>query len=102
MSELREQMTAQMKIRGFSERTQEIYLKCMIKFVKHFMIPPNRINHKQVYEYQKYLVYEKDASYCFFNQSVCAIRFFYNRVLNRKWMIEHIPFQKKDFIFLPF
>jgi integrase len=31
-----------------------------------------------------------------FNQTVCALRFFYHHVLHRDWMIEHIPYPRHE------
>jgi len=33
----------------------------------------------------------KKVSWPVFNQTVCALRFFYHDTLHRNWMIEHIP-----------
>jgi hypothetical protein len=44
-----------------------------------------------VREYQLFLVQQKKASWAVFNQTVCALRFFYNTTLGRNEMTEHIP-----------
>jgi integrase/recombinase XerD len=31
-----------------------------------------------------------------FNQTVCALRFFYHHILHRDWMIEHIPYPRHE------
>jgi integrase/recombinase XerD len=101
MAICKDKMLTEMKIRGYSERTQATYLGCMLRFVKHFMISPDKLTLDNINEYQSYLVNEKKVSFTIFNQSVCAIRFFYNRVLRCNWSIEQIPYQKKDLLCLP-
>ena len=99
MAIFKEKMITEMKIRGLSKKTQHLYADCMLKFVKHFMIPPDKLTLDHINQYQSHLVNVKNASWTVFNQSVCAIRFFYNKVLKCNWSIEHIPYQKKDSLY---
>jgi site-specific recombinase XerD len=41
-------------------------------------------------------VQRKELSWSPFNQTVCALRFFYHDVLHRNWMIEHIPYPRHE------
>jgi site-specific recombinase XerD len=47
-------------------------------------------------EYQLYLVEEKKASWASFNQTVCALRFFYGQTLKREGVVKEIPFPKHE------
>jgi site-specific recombinase XerD len=38
----------------------------------------------------------KKVSWAVFNQTVCALRFFYHHSLHRDWMIEHIPYPRHE------
>lgn len=96
MGKYREKMTHDMIIRGFSPKTQQAYLDRMKQFVKFFMTPPDQLGLKQIYRYQVHLAEKRQLSYSYFNQSVCALRFFYTVTLNRGWNIKHIPYQKKQ------
>ncbi len=95
MGKLRDTMQKDMDIRGLSPRTQSTYLGCMKGFVKFYMKSPDQLDLNDIYKYQVYLVQQKKASWSFFNQSVCALRFFYKTTLNKDWDVKHIPFQKK-------
>lgn len=95
MGKLRDTMQKDMDIRGLSPRTQRTYLGCMKGFVKFYMKSPDQLDLNDIYKYQVYLVQQKKASWSFFNQSVCALRFFYKTTLNKDWDVKHIPFQKK-------
>lgn len=95
MGKLREKMRQDMAIRGLSPRTQETYLERMRNFARFHGRSPDLLGLNEIYQYQVYLAQQKKVSWCFFNQSVCAIRFFYTKTLQRDWDIKHIPFQKK-------
>lgn len=95
MGKLREKMRKDMVIRGFSPKTQEVYLERMKNFVRFHGKSPELLGLNDINQYQIYLAEEKQVSWCYFNQSVCAIRFFYKKTLNKDWDIKHIPFQKE-------
>lgn len=95
MGKLREKMQQDMAIRGLSPKTQSVYLGCMKGFVRFHRRSPDQLDLNNIFKYQVYLVQQKKASWSFFNQSVCAMRFFYKITLNKDWDVKHIPFQKK-------
>jgi integrase/recombinase XerD len=101
MSKLRQRMRDELAIRGYSKKTISIYLDCMKRMAKFFMKSPDILGTEDIFRYQSHLV-NSNVSWCTFNQSVCAMRFFYNKVLKKNWLIEHIPFQKKEPSFQPF
>jgi len=41
-------------------------------------------------------VNEKRVSWSLYNQTICALRFFYRATLQRDWAIEHIPFPRQE------
>ena len=89
----------------------------MRDFVKFHRISPDQLWLDHIYEYQviwtllnrerftteghlrhpagTFGTLRAPSALCYFNQSVCAIRFFYKITLNKDWDIKHIPFQKK-------
>ena len=95
MGQLREKMQQDMAIRGFTLRTQQTYLERMRSFVRFHRKSPDLLGLQEIYQYQVYLAQEKEVSWCFFNQSVCAIRFFYTKTLHKDWDVRHIPYQKQ-------
>ena len=96
MTSLRQRMTQDLRIRNYSPRTIDTYIRAVAKFAEHFGKSPQVLGAEHIREYQVYLVETKKASWSLFNQAVCALRFFYNVTLDRKEMIEHIPFSKKE------
>ncbi len=95
MGKYYDMMSNELKIRGYSKRTHEIYLRCMRDFIKFHMKSPVELDLDDIKAYQIYLVNDKEVSYTVFNQSVCALRFFYKNTLRKEWEIKHIAFQKK-------
>ncbi len=96
MSSLRQRMIQDLRVRNYSPRTIEIYTRAVAQFAHHFGKSPRQLGAEHIREYQVYLVETKKASWAWFNQSVCALRFLYNVTLGRKEMIEHIRFAKKE------
>lgn len=89
-----QKMEEDMMIRGLSPKTHRCYLACMKDFVRFFMISPDKLSLEHIREYQVYLTKEKKLSWSYFNQHVCALKFFYKNTVEREWDVEHIPFQK--------
>jgi len=93
---LRNRFIEDLRIRHYAERTIEIYVYCVAKFAKYFGRSPEQLGEAEIREYQRYLVYEKKASWAFLNQTVCALRFFYTKTLDKDWLVRHIPFPRKE------
>jgi integrase/recombinase XerD len=94
MTPLREKMSDDLQLRNYSERTIKAYLRCIADFARHFAKSPDQLGPAEIREYQLYLVKEKRCSWSVFNQTVCALRFFYSSTLGRKEMIEEIPYPR--------
>ena len=95
MTPLRQRMIEDLTIRNYSPRTIEVYLDRLAKFAQHFGQSPDGLGPAHIREFQLFLVQRKKASWTQYNQSVCALRFFYRVCLGKTWMIEHIPFPKQ-------
>ena len=87
---LRTRMIEDLRIRNYSARTVEIYVRCVAAFAKHFGQSPEALCEGEIREYQLYLVEEKKSSWAFFNQTVCALRFLYTKTLHKDWMVVHL------------
>jgi site-specific recombinase XerD len=96
MTQLRERMRQDLCIRNLSPRTQECYLWHVERFAKHFGRSPAVLGPEEVRQYQIHVVEEKRASWSWFNQAVCALRFFYGVTLGKDWALERIPHGKKE------
>ena len=96
MTELRRRMIEELQLRNYSPHTITVYIRCVAQFAQHFRLAPDRLGLEHIREYQLFLVQQKKVSWPLFNQTVCALRFFYHHVLHRDWMIEYIPYPRQE------
>jgi site-specific recombinase XerD len=87
-------MERDLEIRGFSFSTRQAYLARMKAMVRFFMRPPDELTLEDIHAYQLHLTRDCRVGWATFNQSVCAIRFFYGVTLEKDWDIQRIPYQK--------
>ena len=66
-------------------------MKALVRF---FRRPPDELTLDDIHTYQLHLTRDQKVCWASFNQSVCAIRFFYGVTLNKDWEIQRIPYQK--------
>lgn len=96
MTILRQRMIEDLRIRNYAERTVETYVERVAEFARHFGQSPDRLGPEEIRQYQLYLLKTRQASWAVFNQTVCALRFFYRVSLGKDWAVEHIPFPKQE------
>ena len=94
MTALRQKMLDDLQLRNYSDRTIKAYLRCVSQFARHFGKSPDQLGPAHIREYQLYLIKQRKCSWAVFNQTVCALRFFYNTTLGCKEMIEEIPYPR--------
>ncbi len=94
MGKFHDLMDREIRIRGFAENTRKSYLSHMRCFIRHFMLPPDQLSMEHVKQYQLFLTRDRAVSHKTFNGHICAIRFFYQHVLDLGWSAERIPYQK--------
>ena len=94
MGRFRDRMDEELRIRGYRANTRECSLRRVRHFVRHFMTPPDRLTPEPVRQYQLYLTRDRHVSWTSFNQTVCAVRFFYRQVLKQDGAVEQIPSQR--------
>jgi site-specific recombinase XerD len=93
MTQLRERMTEDLRIRNFSQHTEIAYLRYVRRFAEHFGKSPVLLGPEHIRKFQLHLL-EHDASLSTLTQVVSALRFLYGVTLRRKWVIERIPYPK--------
>jgi integrase/recombinase XerD len=94
MSELRESMLRAMKLRGFSERTQESYISAVSSLARYYRRSPDRITSREIKDYLLYLQEERKLAWSSCNLALAGLKFFYREVLERDDILE-IPRRKK-------
>ena len=96
MTPLRQRMIEDMKLRNFAPRTVQVYVERVATFAKHFGKSPERLGPAEIRAYLLFLVREKRASWSYYNQALCALRFLYRVTLGKNWALEGIPCPKAE------
>ncbi len=84
MTPLRKRMFDDMRLRNFSPHTVDCYSRCVAQFAQYFGKSPHLLGIEHVREYQLFLLEKKKASWGTFNQTVCALNFFYKVTLRKE------------------
>lgn len=96
MSELRQRMLQDLKIRNRSKSTQDRYAWHIADFARFFGRSPDQLGPEHIRLWQLHLIEERGLSYSTLNVAVCALRFFYGVTLRRDWVVERIPFARPE------
>jgi integrase/recombinase XerD len=91
MGRLYEKMKRDMELKNLSHRTIKTYLGCMKGFVRHYGQSPEGMGDKEIKDYLYFLLKEKGASHSKINQTYSALKFFYQRTLNKEWDPMKLP-----------
>ena len=81
--------------RDRSRRTQETYVWMLRLFGRFVDKPLDQVEPEDIQEYQRHLTTERKVGFSTFNQTTCALRFFYRECLGKDWDIKRMPYQKK-------
>ena len=90
MSTLREQMMADLQLKGLTPKTQKIYLREVRNYAKHFNKSPEDLGEKELRAYLLYLLNERKlakGTYRFYYQ---GLKFLYTHTLKREDVVDKI------------
>jgi integrase/recombinase XerD len=93
---LRQRMLQALSIRNLSPRTTRTYISLVSRFALFFHRAPDRLGLPEIERYLFFLRDEKKVSYCLFNQTVCALRFFYLHVMELPDLVIRIPYGRRE------
>jgi len=91
MGKIRDQMLAEMELRGMAEATKESYLMCCRQFVAHYMKSPEQLGAAETKAFILHLIRERRASPSSVGVYVAAVRFLYRVVLRNPQAVEDLP-----------
>ena len=91
MGKLRDQMEMDMKLRGLSPKTISCYLGCMKNIAIHFGKSPAELREEEIRGYLHHLIEERKASQAVISQSYSALKFFFEKTLQKPWDFLKIP-----------
>jgi len=83
MTTLRQQFIRELVIRGTSPRTQESYVAAVYGLARHYHKAPDQLGDEQIKDYMFYLAQERKLAPSSLNVTICALRSFYQLVLQR-------------------
>ena len=95
MGKLRDQMLADLQLRGATTRTQETYLREVSNLAKYYNRSPEELGEDELKEYMLYMMKERhlsDGTYRFY---VAGLKFLYRTTLKREWVVEKIKCPKR-------
>ena len=85
MTALRIRMIEDMQLRGFSERTQEAYVRAVRQLAAHYHKSPEQITEEELRQYFLYNKNIRKWSRTASTISLCGIKFFYSHTLEKEW-----------------
>ena len=94
MTPLRKRMLEDLKRHNLAERTQESYLNVIARLARHFGVSPDHLTREQLDEFQHELI-RQGVGQSTLKGAVAAMRFFYNKTLQRNWKIESVLVPKE-------
>jgi len=95
MGKLRDQMKADLSLKGYSPHTQRAYLRCAREFARHFMRSPGEMGEEELRAFLLHLVEERKVSAGVHGMYVNALKFLYRITLKRPEVVENIPYPKR-------
>jgi len=96
MTPMRKRMIEDMQLRNFSIHTQRAYVRAVAKFAEYFGRSPETLGPAEVRSYLVYFVQGRQVSWSLYNQTLCALRFYYHITLGQNYLLEGIPFPKGE------
>lgn len=89
-------MEEQLKLKGYSFKTRNTYLKHILRFSNYINKDLDTITEQDIRNYILFLIDEQKSSHSYANQAISAIKFLCNDTLKQNRMIEAIPRPKKQ------
>lgn len=85
MTELRKRMIECLQLRGFSERTQEAYVRAVRQLAEHYKKSPDLVTEEELRQYFLYIKNVKKYARPTTTIALCGIKFFIERTLGKQW-----------------
>jgi integrase/recombinase XerD len=96
MKTLRNKMLQQMQLKGYSQRTVQSYIDCLVQLSGHYHTSPDLLSVEQIRDYLHYMITDKKLSKSSMNQMVSALKILFCDVLKRDWDPLDIPRVRRE------
>jgi site-specific recombinase XerD len=80
--------------RNYAASTITYYVKNVEQFARFFKRSPDRLNHTHLRTYQAHLLRQRKLTPRTVKLHICAIRFFFNKTLRRRYLLDDTPYPK--------
>src|SRR5437868_1502075 len=87
MTEMRKRMIESLQPAGFSERTQEAYVRAGRRLAEHYHKSPDLITEEELRQYFLYIKNVKKYARPTTTIALCGIKFFFEKTLGTRWTI---------------
>jgi integrase/recombinase XerD len=94
VTHLRQAMLEELHRRNYAASTITYYIKNVEQFARYFKRSPDRLNPTHLRTYQAYLLRQRKLAPRTVKLHICAIRFFFNKTLRRRYLLEDTPYPK--------
>jgi len=96
ISPLRRRMIEDMRLRGFSHRTQDSYVRSVLGLACHYDRSPDQIVEEEIRSYFVHLTCKRKLARPTITIALCGIKFFYEKTLCRDWALTGVPVPKRE------
>lgn len=91
MTQLRERMIGDMKLRNFADTTIQTYTRIVQDFARYFHRAPDKLGPEQVRRYLLYTIEDKKLAWTTYQVYRAALKFIYTKTLKLPWFDLEIP-----------
>jgi len=85
MTPLRKRMIEDLQLKGYSESSQDMYVRAVRQLADHYGKSPDKITEEELRDYFLYCKNVKKWSRTASTIALCGIKFFYTHTLKREW-----------------
>jgi len=85
MTEMRKRMIESLQLAGFSERTQEAYVRAVRQLAEHYHKSPDLITEEELRQYFLYIKNVKKYARPTTTIALCGIKFFFEKTIGKQW-----------------
>jgi integrase len=85
MTPLRKRLLDDLQLKGYSERTQEMYIRAVRQLAEHYRKSPDKISEEELRQYFLHAKNVRNWSRSTSTIALCGIKFFYVNTLKRNW-----------------
>ena len=96
VSPLRERMFHDMQLHGFSQRTQQSYVRSVEGLTRFYRRSPDLLNEDEMRRYFVHLTCERKLARPTVTIALSGIKFFYEKTLKRDWSLTGVPTPKRE------